>query len=65
MVLHGFKQISADLKVEMKKVNTIIDKWPTRLKLRPGEKGDKEAFLALLGSTFIGTERYVEWRRVE
>ncbi|KFY46659.1 hypothetical protein V495_02325 [Pseudogymnoascus sp. VKM F-4514 (FW-929)] len=65
MVLHGFRQISAELKVEVKKVNTIIDKWPTRLKLRPGEKGDKEEFLALLGSTFIGTERFVEWRRVE
>lgn len=65
MVNHKFKQISADLNVEMKKVHTIVEKWPTRLKLKIGEKGDKEEFLMLLGSNFIGTERHVEWRRVE
>ncbi|KFY92810.1 hypothetical protein V500_04013 [Pseudogymnoascus sp. VKM F-4518 (FW-2643)] len=65
MVCHGFKQISAGLNVEMKKVHTVVEKWPTRLKLQPGEKGDKEEFLMLLGSTFTATERHVEWRRVE
>ncbi|OBT41478.1 hypothetical protein VE00_07576 [Pseudogymnoascus sp. WSF 3629] len=65
MVCHKFKQISVDLKVEMKEVHTIVEKWPTRLKLRLGEKGDKEEFLMLLGSSFIGTERHVEGRRVE
>lgn len=65
MVNYNFKQISADLNVEMKKVHTVVEKWPTRLKLKIGEKGDKEEFLMLLGSNFIGTERHVEWRRAE
>lgn len=65
MVCHVFKQISAGLSVGMKKVHTVVEKWPTRLKLQPGEKGDKEEFLMLLGSTFTATERHVEWRRVE
>lgn len=65
MAQHNFKQISADLNVVMKSVHTIVEKWPTRLKLQQGEKGDKEEFLMLLGSTFTGSERYVEWRRVE
>ncbi|OBT89075.1 hypothetical protein VE02_01946 [Pseudogymnoascus sp. 03VT05] len=65
MVCHKFEQISVNLKVEMKEVHTIVEKWPTRLKLRLGEKGDKEEFIMLLGSSFIGTERHVEWRRAE
>ncbi|KFY06924.1 hypothetical protein V492_07605 [Pseudogymnoascus sp. VKM F-4246] len=65
MVYHKFKQISAELNVEMKEVHTVVEKWPTRLKLQLGEKGDKEEFLMLLGSTFIGTERHVEWKKVE
>lgn len=64
MVLLRFKQICADLNVEMKEIHTIVEKWPTRLKLQLGEEGAKEEFRALLGSTFIGTERHVEWRRV-
>ncbi|OBT66458.1 hypothetical protein VE03_03695 [Pseudogymnoascus sp. 23342-1-I1] len=64
MAFFRFKQISADFNVEMKAVHTIVEKWPTRLKLQLGEKGDKEEFLTLLGSSFTGTERYVEWRRV-
>lgn len=64
-MLLKFKQISADLNVEMKKVHTVVEKWPTRLKLQLGEEGAKEEFRALLGSTFTGTERHVEWRRVE
>ncbi|OAF63257.1 hypothetical protein VC83_00215 [Pseudogymnoascus destructans] len=62
---YGFKQITADLNVEMKKVHTIVEKWLTRLELQLGEKGAKEEFLMLLGSTFTGTERHVEWRGVE
>ncbi|ROW09323.1 hypothetical protein VPNG_05867 [Cytospora leucostoma] len=49
--------------VTMKSRNTVIDEWPLQLKLRPKDKGAKEAFENLLGSGHSGLERYVEWRR--
>ncbi|KAH8593889.1 hypothetical protein B0O99DRAFT_546517 [Bisporella sp. PMI_857] len=61
----NFEQISADLRVEMKKNNTIVEKWPTKLKLQPGQKGAQEEFRLNLGFNFTNTERYVEWRRVD
>ncbi|KAH8674391.1 hypothetical protein BGZ60DRAFT_468760 [Tricladium varicosporioides] len=64
MVFCDFEQISADLGVEMKKSNTIVEKWPTQLKLTVGQKGAKEEFRLNLGSSFTNIERYVEWRRV-
>lgn len=64
MILCDFKQISADLGVEMKKLNTIVEKWPTQLKLKVGQKGAEEEFRLNLGSSFTNVERYVEWRRI-
>lgn len=60
-----FEQIAANLDVEMKQINTIAEKWPTELKLRPGEKGAEEEFRLNLGTGLTNFERYVEWRRVE
>ena len=64
MVFSDFEQISADLGVEMKKSNTIVEKWPTQLKLKVGQKGAEEEFRLNLGSSFTNIERYIEWRRV-
>jgi hypothetical protein len=63
MLLHGFEEISADLGVEMKSINTIAERWPTQLKLQPGQTGAEEEFRLLLGSGFTRIERYVEWRK--
>ena len=57
--------VSADLCVEMKKSNTVIEKWPTQLKLQLGQKGAEDEFRLNLGSSFTNIERYVEWRKVE
>ena len=65
MAFFKFEQISADLGVKMKKINTVVEKWPTQLKLRIGQKGAGEEFRLNLGSGFTNIERYVEWRRVE
>jgi len=43
--------------------HTIIDKWPLRLKKRPGQAGARDDFENLLGSHHVGGERYVEWKR--
>ncbi|CZR50286.1 uncharacterized protein PAC_00158 [Phialocephala subalpina] len=61
----NFEQLSVDLGVEMKATHTVIEKWPTQLKLKPGEQGAEEEFRLMLGSNFSGVERYVEWRRSE
>jgi len=62
-VLHNFKEISKDLGVEMKNINTITEKWPNQLKLQLGQPGAEEEFRLLLGSGFTNIERYVEWRK--
>lgn len=48
----------------MKEKHTIIEKWPFRLKLRPGQPGAQEEFDRLLGGGVSGKERYVEWKRI-
>ncbi|KAK4207107.1 hypothetical protein QBC37DRAFT_456544 [Rhypophila decipiens] len=58
-----FDGLSTKLGVSEKECNTIVEKWPTRLKLRHGQDGAQEEFMVLLGSNFSGTERYVEWKR--
>lgn len=56
-------QVSVDLAVAEKENNTIVEKWPTRVKLQIGQQGAQEEFDVLLGSNFSGMERYVEWKR--
>ncbi|KAJ5272980.1 hypothetical protein N7478_008105 [Penicillium angulare] len=50
--------------VEMKKKQTIMDKSPYRLKLRPGQPGAQDEFERQLASGLTGKERYLEWRRI-
>jgi hypothetical protein len=59
-----FEKISENLGVEMKGSNTIVAKWPTRLKLEVGQEGAEEEFRLNLGSGSTNIERYVEWRKV-
>jgi len=63
MALCDFDKISADLSLKMKKINTVVEEWPTRLKLQLGEKGAEAEFRLLLGSGYTTTEHYVEWKR--
>ncbi len=49
----------------MKTSNTVVEKWPTQLKLKIGQKGAEEEFRLNLGSSFTNIERYVEWMRVD
>jgi hypothetical protein len=64
MAVTKFKQFPEDLGVEKKKRNTIVERWPTQLKLKAGHKDAEEEFRLNLGSGFTNIERYVEWRRV-
>jgi hypothetical protein len=65
MELNKFEQICIDLQVEMKKRNTIVDMWPTQLKLLEGQEGAMEEFRLKLGSSVTNLECYVEWRRTD
>jgi hypothetical protein len=58
-----FDRLTQHSGMVMKKQHTIVERWPTRLKLTPGQHGaDAELDVALrVGSSY--TERYVEWKR--
>jgi hypothetical protein len=65
MVLQRFDTIARALGVILKKTNTIVEPWPTALKLQPTQIGAQEEFELLLASNFSGLERYVEWKRAD
>ncbi|GIK06628.1 hypothetical protein Aspvir_002278 [Aspergillus viridinutans] len=59
-----FRDAADLLGAAMKDTHTIIDKWPYRLKLRPGQPGAQEEFDRCISGGMSGKERYVEWKRV-
>lgn len=59
-----FPEAAQFIGAAMKEKHTIIEKWPFRLKLRPGQPGAQEEFDRLLGGGVSGKERYVEWQRI-
>jgi hypothetical protein len=59
----NFDSISSALQVQMKKQNTITEKWPNQMKLEIGQEGAEEEFRTILGSNCTSVERYVEWKR--
>jgi len=65
MIRNDFSRVAADLHLEMKKNNSVAEKWPTQLKLKLGDKGAEEEFRLNLGSGVSCVERYVEWRKRE
>jgi hypothetical protein len=60
----GFADMPLKVGLIAKEENTIIEKWPMRLKLEPPQDGAQEEFDVLLASGHTGSERYVEWKRV-
>ena len=62
MESHDFALMSKCFRMEIKMQNTIVDKWPTRLKKQFGDPGAKEEFDLALAASHTGAERYVEWR---
>ncbi|KAM0520656.1 hypothetical protein ACHAPE_003053 [Trichoderma viride] len=58
-----FEECGRLTNMAMKK-NTVVEKWPMRLKKKAGQPGAKEEFDLLFGSGH-GNERYVEWKTVE
>ena len=58
-----FKDLDSYFSMQMKEPHTLIEKWPMKLKLKPGHAGAQEDFDLLLSSAHTGSERYVEWKR--
>lgn len=52
------------LRVKMKEENTVIEKWPYRLNIRPGQPGAQDEFDRLISGGLSGKEFYLEWKRV-
>ncbi|KAI1811449.1 hypothetical protein GGS20DRAFT_562966 [Poronia punctata] len=63
MSVMDFDGISADSGLVIKEANTIVEKWPTRLKLKPEDPGAVQEFDLLLASGFSSLERFTEWKR--
>lgn len=69
MIDREFKELEAESTtllpggILMKQTNTVVEKWPLRLKLRCGQPGAQSEFDVLEASGNIGHERYVEWKR--
>ncbi|KAL4781287.1 hypothetical protein BJX76DRAFT_363731 [Aspergillus varians] len=59
-----FREAGDAFDAVMKAQHTIIEKWPYRLKLRPGQPGAQEEFDRCMTVGVSGNERYVEWKRV-
>ncbi|SPJ78857.1 uncharacterized protein FTOL_07248 [Fusarium torulosum] len=56
-----FHQVAKNVGAIIKEEYTIVEKWPFRLKLQPGQPGAQEEFDHLMSAGVSGTERYVEW----
>jgi hypothetical protein len=64
MERYHFKEAAKFFRMGMKEQHTIVEQWPMKLELRPGEPGTQEKFNILLSSGHSATERYVEdWKR--
>jgi hypothetical protein len=60
----NFEAIAPESGAAEKENNTIVEKWPLRLKRQPGQEGAQDEFRVMLGSSCSGMERYMEWTRV-
>jgi hypothetical protein len=58
-----FAEAGQSVGAAVKETHTVIEKWPFRLKLRPGQPGAQEEFDQVMGGGVVGMERYVEWKR--
>ncbi|OBT80489.1 hypothetical protein VF21_00845 [Pseudogymnoascus sp. 05NY08] len=59
-----FSEAAQYMGATVKEKPTVIEKWPFKLKLRPGQPGAQEEFDRLLRGGVSGKERYVEWKRI-
>nr|RBQ98979.1 hypothetical protein FVER53263_03286 [Fusarium verticillioides] len=55
-----FNKFPEFMKVGIKDQHTIIDKWPFRLKLKPGHQGAQKEFDRMMGPGLGGKEFYLE-----
>jgi hypothetical protein len=58
-----FSQVEQLFGVTMKRKNTVIEKWPFKMKLQYGQPGALEELIQLTDEVVLAKERYVEWRR--
>jgi hypothetical protein len=61
----GLAELPGLVGAAMKDRHTVIEKWPYRLELTPGQLGAQEEFDRALRGGPSSKERYVEWKRVQ
>ncbi|KAG8157039.1 hypothetical protein KVR01_013029 [Diaporthe batatas] len=60
----GFAEAAERAGATRKKKNTVVEDWPFKLKLRPGQPGAQDEFDRLICGAVSSKERYVEWKKV-
>jgi hypothetical protein len=60
----NFEAVAPQSGAAEKENNTVVEKWPLKLKRQLGQEGAQEEFSVMLGSNGTGVERYMEWTRV-
>jgi hypothetical protein len=60
----NFESVAPQSGAAEKENNTVVEKWPLKLKRQLGQEGAQEEFSVMLGSNGTGVERYMEWTRV-
>jgi len=58
---YNLQRIGSATGLRVRNQNRLVAKWPLKLK----QNASREEFDILLASGHVGSERYVEWERVE
>lgn len=59
----GFVKAAERAGATMKQENSVVEDWPFKLKLRPGQPGAQDEFDRLICGGVSSKERYVEWKK--
>ena len=65
IVKHRMREATKSMGTVMKQSHTIVEKWPFRMKLQPGQPVTQAEFDQCLAIGVTGKERYIEWKRIQ
>ncbi|KAL7652452.1 hypothetical protein ACMYSQ_009737 [Aspergillus niger] len=65
IVKHRMREAAKSMGTVMKQSHTIVEKWPFRMKLQPGQPVTQAEFDQCLAIGVTGKERYIEWKRIQ
>ncbi|USW53875.1 hypothetical protein Slin15195_G071940 [Septoria linicola] len=64
-VIEDFRKVERLTSMRIKQQHTVIEEWPTRLKLKYWQPGAQQEFDQAFGGAHKGMERYLEWKKAQ